>query len=510
MPLNITSTASGFRSAYGPLEVVVTSTRSPVNSQPGESGISIGTVKVADATDVATYGAPLEVGDLFIYHAVVTLGTWGVGQTVKVEGTDVAAYNTVWRILKLVSDKVIVINADDNGTAIGGTLSKHYENYVLFGTVTMEAATDPQVYRLRPTSDGTFILDASDFAQRTFRDVFEIADTDAAVSAIGGNEYITQRWSVLFEEGYNIPDSDGVNVFTEMGKDGDEASVLNMVAVNSVQPYHHIDEGTGTPDLLWEDRLQDYVAADDGGAGSYRWLTYHPSTGSYDERVARRVSREDDHWLGFLWDDLNEDVRIRVFYVFSNGIPGFTFIDLTADEDSHIINVGADKLGVPSDVVRYSVALFRGNTEIIPATWYTIEDNCIERTLFHAFNSFGCLDSYGVNGRVSREDNVKRFTVTKRNIRKTLTVAGDYNRRTYAVEPEADFSVVMRKEPKEIIRWFSDEILKSPDVRLRIYDGDVAAYTPVIFDTSKVDLGSRGARIELEWSLGVDNRKQRR
>jgi len=508
MPFTLSASPTGFRSAYGPLEVVLNSPRSPVNTIAGESSIPISQVKLADATDVSIYGSPLEVGDLFVQHAAVPLGTWTAGQTMKVEGTDIDSYNAVWRILKVVTDKVIVINATHVGTATGGLLSKHYENYTVFAEVKMQATSEKITYELKPNSAGEFVLNPTDFAQRSFKDIFEIADPSLDFGLIDAETYITQNWSAYFTEGYNVPDADGVNVFEYREKLGDTLSIANLIAVNSVQPYHHIEEGTGLPDMLWEDHLEDYTVSTE--EIRRRWLTFHPSTGSYDSQTARRVAYNDDHWLAFLWSGATETLRVKVDYTLSNGVTSSLYTDVSVSKKSYLMNVGADTLGLDPSVVKYGVSLYFGTTKLIAETWYTVENSCEPRTVFHALNSFGSIDTYGVDGKVNRSTTIKRQTVTKPNIRRTLTTAGDYNRRTYATTTQRGYSITTRKEPKAIVRWLCDEVIESPDVRAQIYNGDVDAYTYVIFGNEKVGMGYRASRLELEWSYGVDNRKQRR
>ncbi len=157
-----------FCSAYKPLSIGVTSQRHPVNTMPGESGIAILSIKLADATDVAFHGAPLEEGDVFIYHSSVPLAVLPAGQTLKVTACNILEYNGVWRVLKEVGDKVKVIACDNFGTAIMGNLEKYYENYTLIGTLTNQASTGFTYYDVAPDQAGVFYMDPSDHIRATF------------------------------------------------------------------------------------------------------------------------------------------------------------------------------------------------------------------------------------------------------------------------------------------------------------------------------------------------------
>lgn len=91
----------------------------------------------------------------------------------------------------------------------------------------------------------------------------------------------------------------------------------------------------------------------------------------------------------------------------------------------------------------------------------------------------------------------------------TLPNAGDWQRRTYAVEIKRRYSAQTRTERKEIARWLLDEFFESVDVRALSYDGN-AAYTYAILEAQNPAVGPRGTKFDITWSYGTDNRKQRR
>lgn len=509
MPLTIVEQPPTFSSAYKPLTIGITSTKHPNNTTPGESGIAILTIKVADAADVATYGSPLDVGDVFIGHSTVALGILPVGQTLKVTGSNIPAYDGVWRVLKEVSDKVKVINADDFGVAGIGTMEKYYEGYTLIGKLGVQAVGGTTLYDVSPDlSSGVFYLDPSDRIRATFKDVFGIADSDLPTQLIDAEKYITQKYGVLFEEAYNIPGADGVSVYTKLEKTGATTIVRDKIAVNSVQPYHHVAEVTGSTDLLWEDDLDAYTV---DSTGEYRFLTYRNGGSTYSERTAQRCAHSDAVWLAFLFKGTDDTYRIRRKTYQASGAATTTFEDVTLEKDSYLINVGPEASSFGTDVVRYSVSLYFGSTELIPEIWFTIDATCYAGTRFYALNRFGAIDSYTVDGgKASRSVEVKRSVLSKPMMGRRLTVAGDYNRRTYASDPVATYEQTTRKEGIEAARWILDELLSSPDVRIQIYNRDYAVYTPVIFDTDKANAGVRASAFNLSWSLGVDNIRQTR
>lgn len=513
MPLSLVEQPPLFCSAYKPLSIGVASTKHPNNTTPGESGIAITSIKVADATDVTTYGAPLEVGDLFVYHSAVALALIPVGQTIKISGSNLSDYDGVWRVLKVVSDKIKVIACDDFGTAIMGTMEKYYENYTLVASLNTQAVNGLTYYDVHADSDGVFYCDPSDRIRTTFKDVFAIAATGELTSMINAETYITQQYEVVFQEAYNIPDSDGINIYTELKKTGAVLNARGFVAVNSVQPYHHINETTGAPDLLWEDDLDDYVV---DGVGTYRWLTYREHGSTYDARKAQRVAIDDSAWMAILYGGAastpdNTGYRIRKQYYQASGSSTVTFANVTLEFDSYLFDAGPTALGLPSDTVRYSIALYLGNTELIPPTWFTVDETCQQGTRFYVFSRFGAIDSYTADGgRISRGQEVERQVVRKSGMARSLRGAGDYQRRTYASEALATYEQDTRKEGIETARWIIDEMIASPDVRIQIYDGGVPAYTRILFEKDKANAGVRASKFTLAWSLGVDNQRQRR
>lgn len=502
-----------FCSAYKPLSIGVTSSKHPNNTTPGESGISITTIKLADAADVLTYGAPLAVGDLFINHSTTPLGVLPAGQTLKITGCSITSYNGVWRVLKEVTDKVKVIACDNFGTATVGTLEKYYNNYTLVATLTNQSSVGYTTYDISPDQSGVFYMDPSDHLRATFKDIFLLAESGVPFSAIDAERYITQTYGVLFSEAYDIPDANGVSAYTKLEKLGATLLVRDLIAVNNVQPYHHLDEPDGAPDLLWEDDLDDYTVT---SSGTYRWLTYRETGVDYNERTAHRCSYSDAVWLAILYAgdtsvEGNTGYRIRHSYVLSSGASATTFTNMVLEKDSYLFNVGAEALALPSDIVRYSIALYLGNTEVIPPTWYTIDEPCFPATRFHVFNRFGALDNYTVDGsRIGRSVDVRRKVVSKSSMSRTITTAGDHQRRTYASDPLAIYSQTTRKEGQDTARWILDELLSSPDVRVQIYDGANPAYTRIIFDTNKADAGIRASKFDLSWTMGTDNQRQRR
>ena len=516
--LSIVSQPPRFASAYKPMRVVVESPRAPVNTLAGESNIGIADIKAADALDVATYGNGLAVGDVFIKHSNVALGTWGVGQTVRVTQSDIPEYNGTWRILKLISDKVIVIDAEHRGNAIAGRLAKYYEGYVCIALAKMERGGSRR-FNLTSGSDGYFTIDVSDFAARTFGNVFEIARGEQPPVAIKANGYITQKYQIFFSEGYMIPNEFGVNVFTEMGKGGGQVTLRESIAVNNVQPYHHMDGRTEAPDMQWMDDLDGYVMT--ASPRSTKFLTFAPTgnnpTAGYDQQRAARASFSEDYWLGALWSTglADSGPDLNVIWHLSDGSNGGAYIDLPIpDCHSFLVNVGPKALEavLPPNTVYYRVVIRNiANGTMSESRYITVDQSCDTARRMYFLNAFGAIDQYTVDGKEGMEANIKRSLVRKDYMEPNLVpTLGDYNARVYKVDIQRRRYATTRKEPVDVLRWLGNELLESPDVRTRIYDDDVAIWTPVILTTDSADMGERGGKMDLEYVFGVDNRKHRR
>lgn len=521
--LNFTQRPARFSSAYKPMIFGMTSQKSPVNTAPGESNIGVSTIKVATSSDVLSYGAPLEVGDVFVLHAFSPLTNWPMGQMITLSNGVSGYYNGEWRVLKQVSTSVTVIDAEDLGTDTGGRISKFYENYSLIASIVFADMPYAVEKNVIADPDGNFFLDVSDIAQRAFDpngtkgDIFKIAEPDQPFELIDAEGYITAKYTVSIIQGYMVPDANGNNVYFRAIKPEPSLTSPELIAVNSVQPYHHIDEQSGTPDLLWEDDLEQYEVAIEPGLISRRFLTYHPLGGelthaTYDPRIAQRVGAEDDLWLAFLWGlDPTSRLSLRISAFTESGTAlGSTDTAIVPNRDSHLFNVGPNAITLPGGTHHYRISLANDLSQnVVGPIWATVDTKCDSGARFYFLNAFGAIDQYTLENKVSRETTVKRKVVGRDSMRTTLGVRGDYNRRTVGSDILRSYSGTTRTENKAVLRWLVDELVESSDVRMLI-NTTSPSYTYVIMETDKAAMGAAAGRLRLDWSLGVDNRKQRR
>lgn len=519
--LTITEQPPKFCSAYKPMDVVVTSLRYPVNQMPGER-VSVLEVRAAVLDDLITYPL-LQVGEVFVRHASVT-DLFLKGQTILLSNQVPTDYNGVFRVRRYISDTMCVIDCEDFGTSSTGEIYKHYENYALSVVVEMRAGAVTQKRRITNEADGTFVIDVSEYAQRTFLDVFDLAVDDVEHYLVPGeivpiiaDNYIAQGWGLSISEQYNIPDENGVNVLTELGASGAKANLRGKVVVNSVQPYHHIDEETGEPDLQWEDDLTAYELPTLQDGTKRKFLTYCPAQEvQYDRKTAHRVSSDDGAWLAFLWGNPSSDrpyVQLVSYDVNGNQLASPDRRKMTIGDICYLLNIGPLGIGpqLESGVDHYSVEITDSSGN--PYTekfWCRIDDSCKRGTRFFALNSFGSIDPYTLDQGEANEGSIKRTLMERASVARDLNTGGDYMRDVRSVELNRKFSGYTKAENKAMVRYFVNEILESSRVRTRKMTNSRRSYTPVIFLTDRYSIGRSGARVPVEWSYGVDNIKQRR
>jgi hypothetical protein len=517
MPLTLVDEPEGFLSAYYPNNVSVTSDKSPVDINSSNTT----SVKAADSADVSTYPGLIE-GDIFVIHDSVTPGTWPKGQTIRLFDQDVDGYNKVWRVTKEISDTVTVIQATNEGTATTGKIQKFYENYRLIADVSASTSTMGTVvrrYQLVSDTDGVFTVEPSGFLQSQIEDVFSSLGT--ADLFISGQGRITLEWVVNFSEAYNIPNAEGINVFTYLEGTGDTLSSSGAIAVNNRQPYHFFNEATGVPELRWTDILGDnYVV---NTAEEARYLTNHPAGGTLtiDRATAQRASLADNVYRAILVDGENPNgLLIFRSYNAHDALIGQQTQLFNMTLNSYVLNYRPDLMiafgYVDPNADYFSVTIEDSDTDevLVETIYINIEQSCIGAPRFYFLNSFGAVDQYSMETKVGVETSVDRKFASKPNMRQDLgTTRGDYQRRVFNVEVERVYKSRSKPENKQMLRYLGFELYESPDVRQFIYGVDsggtqIGTYT--YFVNGDFPMGIRGGRATLEWRLGVDEGKQRR
>lgn len=501
-----------FQSAYKPITWGLDSQRYPINNMPNE-GVWVIQIKVADATDVASYGDPLRIGDVMVLHSNVTAAPWWVGVTVTIAGNSVNAYNGTHRVRYTLADYLTVIDAAPSGWGTSGTITRAYENYRLVAYVLMENDTRPDGERvvIEADPDGRFRLDVSRIARPFFKDVFNVAGPSPTLSGISGSGFVTQSYTIYVNDSWLEPDVNGNLFFYENNKD--QPITASGVAVNSVQPYHYVDETGGSPKLLWEDDLEEYVVKWNELSTTKRFLTFAPS-GSV------RIAPDECHYLGILWHSIERPMWMHIVSLDAQGVELLDeIVDVTVYGDSTLLPVGRDLLDpfIDPAAAFYEVYLeeIEFEKQVTGRYRFAIENSCAPMaTRIYALNEFGAIDSYTMEGKQSRDTNVRRHVAYREDMPGDLVTAGrngSTQRRAYDIDIERHYTASSRTEGKEYLRYLSDCFFESPDLRVCIYrrsTGD--AWTSLIITNDNLKLGASAGRMNISYSLGVDNQKQRR
>ena len=498
-----------FVSAYKPVQWTFVSDRSP-NTIPGESGVQIWLIAVADQVTVSTIPG-LAIGDVFVVLTGAFASLFPLGQTVQFQGTTAARYDGVHRVIRAIDASTFVIDATDINGSLGGTVSKYYERYALYARVRFSGVE--QTYRIDDDGSGRFTMDIRDQAQRSFKDVFDLVPPGTPFTPIQSNEQITNTYTIEVGEGYNLPDEQGVNVYFYDFKtplrllDGKTQNV-----VNNVQPYHHINDWQGgAVDLNWDLNLKAYRLDISSPVVNFRALTYANPGTRYSEY--QTVRSDDDHFLAFLLaDPTNVAVRLKTFNGSGGSTTTYTPLDLfNIGSGSMILPIGPINLGLSLTVVSYSITLVREFT-VVPITeeyWFRVDASCHKAPRrFYALNKFGAIDAFTFIGFEKREDSYDRKFVSRPMMPFTVGPGGSWQKKGWKTIPERRYSITSGTLSKGFMRYVADEIMESADLRT-IIDPSLG-WTHLVNLTDTNDLGFEHGTIRADYAMGVDNTVQTR
>ena len=507
MSFGLQSFPTKFAPAYKPVLWSFKSTFSP-NTNAGEVNIPIIEIRTATLADINAYG--VGEGDVLMEFNP-TPDVLYQYQTFSVTGTLNDFYSGTYRVRRVINSGLVVIDAEWNGDDTGGTWTKTYERYVLIAEVTFSGIAEPVRYEMSQVN-GLFTMDLSDAAQRGFLDILSHVDcrpgTDYTTVA-GGENYITQTYSIRLFHGYMVTGPNNEYYFAEVSK-GIATNYGPAIVVNAVQPDNHVDID-GTVDLSWQANLTGYLMNPTMGGLGRKFLTYGPM----DTQV---MGTNDDAFLAFLWDE--RPTTPLELIATARTIDG-TFIanashPFGAPLNSGVIAIGPRNFGsfITSDTHEVSLRIITaGGTNVSRAMTYTIDRECGEAYIRpQALNPLGGIDSIGLNIRQRDGIDVERYVTSKPNMEVSTspTWTGDYNRRTWAIEMDRTYGASSKPQTAEMRKFFGENIFASPDVRIPINE---TRWTPIIITTGELALYNsqkKPAPIRFDFVLGTDNMRQRR
>jgi hypothetical protein len=502
-----------FAPAYKPVEWKFRSNKFP--NIVDDVNLPIWGITVADQQ--AVNGIPgLNLGDVFmVLSGNASPASFVAGQTIAITGSTAGRYDGVVRILSSPQASVYVLDTEVTDGSVGGTAALYYENYALFVTVQFAGVTPLKTFRLDPAPDGTFAVDIRDYAQRIFADVFDRVNADTQAGIVDTTGATAAAYSIQVTEGYNMPQS-GVNEYRLFPTKFVMLGGKYRVVVNSIQPYHHVNEWTGVVDLDWNRNLQDYIMRSNTiGPNVKRFLTYAPDWDGGERGVL--VGADEAYFLSFLAGEPGRPLRLTVQYYNGSAFISEQQIEGVMPIASGAIPCGPRNLNVPAGTTRYLLSLRDGPTNNVISRIYQffIDYKCHKapRRLY-ALNKFGAIDAFTFTGYEQRENGNAPQVVRRDTMPMRITTNGSYQRRTWANAPARLYSIISQTLTKAWLRYVADEILESPDIRTQIQEpiggAEGPLWTPVIMESNMTDLGYQHGRLSISYRFGIDEQVQTR
>lgn len=495
------------------------------NDPPGSQ---ITWIKVADATDVSTYGNGLQVGQVFIQHAMIQGSVpMQAGQTLHIYQNG-GPYEGVWTCINSWGTGTVytIIDAPAMGdfTPSGSPTSAlrvYLDNYTILTKVLIY--TDPTgtpqqvVLRAQPSDAAGNAYVNVDVVLRDYFNYriesFIKPMAGVPVQSAHGITAIFYRLHVV--EVYDSPDVDMGDPFDgthDIHVDDPDNIATMRVAVNAVHPYAStvVDWssadmsafvlGTGKKLLTTAPRgpvrLGGAVLTPEGDTlpgprvmalpSSWMWLHVLTPPGTWTTSCQLAVV------------DLSGSTPSLV------GTVGISVGDPTA---AIAVGYGPGNLGsMVAGLSRYSVILRSGFTALTEPIEVAVDLKCREGGRpFAWLNKLGGVDAHTFTGREIYSSKVKRATVRKPYGAGT---GYDWRERTYRAEPERTRTVSTKPLPAEYRRWLAEDMAESANV-VAIEGGRVV---PVILLTDEAQGGSTTPvshkPFTVEYRLGVDNLSQ--
>jgi hypothetical protein len=173
--------------------------------------------------------------------------------------------------------------------------------------------------------------------------------------------------------------------------------------------------------------------------------------------------------------------------------------------------MGPANITVPATAQSYRFAIFNRNENRISEifTYNVKECKGINRRWYY-LNKMGGVDAFTFQGEETRIMGASRRTLAKPHMN-TMPgyFNGDWNQRTYRVDPTRSYTITSDYLLPTMIRSVVEPLFESANVWCTINSG---WWTPIIITTNETpgdSSASRRERMALEYILGVDNVSQR-
>lgn len=504
MGVILNHTPDKWDSAGRPVEAKFISTLNP-NQLPGESNLPIFEIKLPTAFELANVPG-LDANDVRV-DGDWSLANFVAGDWVTITGTQNGFYpDGNYRILKSLSVNIITIEAAYAGDDTFGTLSRYYNNHVLYiSCLGDNEAPREQLYPLQKDVNGEFVVNVSEQMARTFPTVFAEVYPSLPYPGTGAKlASVVQGYQLLYGEGYDIP-TNGIPEFTFYG--AGIKIVSNRYIINSQHPFHETD-ADGDVLFDWTDDYTDYLVSNNPVSTGAKFLTW----GSRDEQT---IGEAEDFFLCYLWAG-NELDGLELFvsqYDSAGALLGSIALPMTAPADAgaYVINVGTNALGgISPDAAKYSFALRNQNEGLISEVWTLhVRQGCSPKdTRFYWRNSLGGIDQYTFTQRYDETINLTTNTVTKPYVPRLGDFRSQWTERASSTKFKRGAKVWSRPMGWAEHRWLCRELLESADIVTAVSPN---YWTPVILEnTSGTSFSTKGGseRLSLSYRLGIEQRKQ--
>lgn len=496
--------------------------------------VAVTFIRLAEASDVSAYPS-LQLGvDIICEHAAIA-ETYGVGQHMILADCD--EWSGVRKVREVLDSTHVVLDGPSYVGAFtdtGGTIAVYRNNHRFNVWLWMFDFDAEPLATLRITPvNGQATFDIKDVLRSWIGSskIHNVINANLGASGFTSTEGLSSIiYRIAIGEAYDIPDDDGVNVFTEVDKWPGADYGTTLCAVNGVLPYDHDYADDPTSALDWaQNSFALYRPTVYTDPTAYRFLTYAPRghgapskpQGFYPAEKGRLVvlnSSVSGYASSSKWWIRVEviDTSTGTEFVYGAQARAFT---VPANVSSFAIPTGPAELAAffstwPTflDFDKYTVQLWYdlSNNAQSPATekftFVKLHDCKEVRRRFWWINKLGGLDSYTFTGRESASVKASRRTVARPY---STEIAHSFRERMQRVDPERHFSASTGIIDAQARRWLVEDLFESATV---VTDHGGAVYrSPVIFTEDSADAHTtqeRPSTLTLKYRIGVDNLSQ--
>jgi len=480
----------------------------------------ITSIRVATSADVVSFPSLTEGVSVLVVHASFT--GFSVGQHMQISGA--GAWNGIRKVVEVLDATHTVLDGAGYDEVTTGLMRFYYNNRKLVVYLWHDTSeTEPRAtLKVDVDENGTAVFSVNSVLQSWIQSerLHDVINVDLDLDGYVSTEFLSTvifRMSVF--DAYDVPDANGVNVWTIQGIFDPENGTPQSV-VNGVHPYDHMNDYEQASLLQWFN--EDMKVYELGNEDTARFLTYGPRNGDqvfsiFDKGRLVVLLPNSSGFAGSL------SYRIVVYGYDESNIP--TQIGQSApftppaNVSSFAIPCGPMELAAfvnPDPTIfaykYYSVELALGDvggtvTEFIK---FELNSACKEvRRRFHWLNKLGGIDAYTFTRREVMAVKAKRTTVSKPY---ASGLFFDYRQRMQRVDPTRSYTVSSQQVKPNVRRWIAEDLFESANI-LTYPTQFVTSerLSPVIITSDSMDAYSterRKSQMQLTYILGTDNLSQ--